>query len=86
MATSTLSDRPKTIRNVVYLSPEMTAYLQSFPQRKRSQAVEKIFQESQRQQEIHDGYQALLKARELLKGTATTRQVVEWIRKDRRSH
>lgn len=86
MATTTISDQPKTLRNVFYLSPEMTAYFQSFPKRKRSQRAEKIFRDHKTQEEMHAAYQALLKARELLKGTATTKQVVEWIRKDRRSH
>jgi|GEM_PF-3740881 len=86
MPTATLPVQPKTIRNVVYLSPETTAYICSFPKRKRSERVESIFQEHKKREGFHDAYEALLKLREKFKGRATTKQVVEWIRKDRRSH
>ena len=76
----------KSQRVVLYLSPGLAEFIESFPKRKRSEAVERMLQEYKESEEKKRAYEALTKARERLKGKATAKEIVEWLRKDRRSH
>lgn len=78
--------RKKSVRRVFYLSPGLAAFIDSFPKRKRSEKVEAMLEEQKRKEEKKEAFEALLKLREKFKGQATTKQIVEWIRQDRRSH
>ena len=86
MATATVSDQPKTVRTVLYFSPQTASYIRAFPQRKRSQAVERMIRYEMEHQEKKEAIDALYRLREKFKGQGTTKQAVEWIRKYRQSH
>ncbi|MDP2691701.1 MAG: hypothetical protein Q8O95_04845 [bacterium] len=79
-------DGVSTVRIVLSVQPGTASYIRTFPKRKRSLMIEELIQNQMSQHQREKAYEALMKARERLKGTSTTEEVVEWLREDRKSH
>jgi len=75
-----------TVRIVIKVKPATADKIRKIPAKKRSRFIEEAVLKKISDEQRKYAFQHMMMVRDRLKVATTSKEIVEWLRKDRRSH